>query len=193
MTTDKGVHAGKGQANDLHKLRLKRVRLSFPDLFTAKKVNDGGEPKFGACFLLNKETDAEQIKLAQRIINAVARDKWKDKIPKSVIPCLKECNTKDYDGYDDEHMYISSTSPRRPVVVDERIRPVTEADGKIYAGCYVNVTLRLWAQDNQFGKRVNAEVLAVQFAGEGEAFGVAPVDAEEEFESIDPEDDGGIF
>lgn len=112
-----------------------------------------------------------------------------------MIPCLKECNTKDYDGYDDEHVYISSSSPRRPVVVDEKVRPVTEQDNKVYAGCYVNVTLRLWAQDNDYGKRINAELLAVQFCADGEAFGVAPVDAEEEFEAIDGDGDGdgGLF
>jgi len=48
--------------------------------------------------------------------------------------------------------------------------PVVEADGVIYSGCYVNAIIDLWAQDNQFGKRINATLLGVQFAYDGDAF-----------------------
>jgi len=55
-----------------------------------------------------------------------------------------------------------------------------EENGKPYAGCYVNMSIRLWAQDNQFGKRVNAQLRAVQFVKDGEAFGDKPVDPQKE-------------
>lgn len=41
----------------------------------------------------------------------------------------------------------------------------------IYSGCYVNAQIGFWLQDNKFGRRVNAELLAVQFAEDGDAFG----------------------
>ena len=35
----------------------------------------------------------------------------------------------------------------------------------------INVILEIYAQDNQFGKRVNASLLGVMFHSDGEAFG----------------------
>lgn len=69
------------KTQDPHKLRLKRVRLSFPDLFTPKKVSDKGEPKYGAAFLLSKEDDAAQIKLAQNLINASPATSGRTRFP----------------------------------------------------------------------------------------------------------------
>jgi hypothetical protein len=61
------------------------------------------------------------------------------------------------------------------------------ASGRPYGGCYVNASVRLWVQDNAFGKRVNCALAAVQFAGEGKAFGDAPVDPENEFSNLEAE------
>ena len=48
----------------------------------------------------------------------------------------------------------------------------------LYSGCYVNIQINIWAQNNVHGKRVNCELLAVQFAGDGDSFGGgASVDA----------------
>jgi hypothetical protein len=181
----------KKQIEDPAKVRLKNVRLSFPALFAAKAVNDG-EAKFSASFLLKKDEDAKQIALIERTIEKVKAEKWGKNPPKGIKLCLHEGSEKDFDGYDETIMFISSSSARRPVVVDKDLRPLVGEDGKPYAGCYVNCTLRLWAQDNKYGKRVNASLEAVQFARDGEAFGAAPVSAEEEFTSLeDDEDDLG--
>lgn len=40
----------------------------------------------------------------------------------------------------------------------------------IYSGCKVHAKLRLWAQDNKGGKRVNAEIVGLMFAGDGQPF-----------------------
>jgi len=42
----------------------------------------------------------------------------------------------------------------------------------------------LWAQDNQFGKRVNAELLGVQFVRDGEPFGGGKPATPEDFEDL---------
>jgi hypothetical protein len=175
---------------DPAKVRLKNVRLSFPALFAAKAVNDG-EAKFSAAFLLKKE-DAKQIALIEIFSPKVKADKWGKNPPKGIKLCLHEGSEKDFDGYDETIMFISSSSARRPVVVDKDLRPLVGEDGKPYAGCYVNCTLRLWAQDNKYGKRINASLEAVQFARDGEAFGAGNVRAEDEFTSLeDDEDDLG--
>ena len=48
--------------------------------------------------------------------------------------------------------------------------PIAESDNVVYAGCFVNGIISLWAQDNQFGKRINAQLDGVQFVRDGDAF-----------------------
>lgn len=171
---------------DPTKVRLRNVRLSFPHLFKPHSMEEGQEAKYSAAFLLDPTVNAAEIATLKTAINHVAKMEWKDKIPAGVKPCLRDGNEKaELDGYEGT-MFVPSSSKRKPVVVDEHVQDLYEADGKPYAGCYVNATVRLWAQDNKFGKRVNAELLAIQFVRDGEAFGVAPVKAEDEFSPVDP-------
>jgi hypothetical protein len=177
------------QTTDPSKVRLKNVRLSFPQLFIAKSVN-GSEPKFSCSFLLDKSADKAQIQTLANAIEECKKAKWGATLPKGIKVCLHEGSSKEFDGYDETNMFVSTSSSRRPVVVDRDLQPLTAADNKPYAGSFCNATIRLWAQDNQFGKRVNAEVLAVQFSKDGEAFGGStPVVAENEFTTLDDDDE----
>lgn len=177
------------------KVTLKGVRLSFPTLFQPKGFQGGdeGDKKFSAVFLLDKETDKKQIAALQKVIDKVAEEKWPKKLPKLKGTCLKDGEEKEdeYDGYDDTIMFVPASTSKRPPVVDKDLTPIAESDDKIYAGCYVNATIDVWAQDNQYGKRVNAQLRAVQFFKDGEAFGAAPVNAEDEFQAIEDDDDLG--
>jgi hypothetical protein len=171
-------------------LKVVDARASFVTVFRPKAQSEGGEPKYSINFLLHKTKDAEVIKDLKAAVLMVAESKWgKGKAPKTVVfggdrCCLKEANLKDYDGYDSDHLVVSASSPRPIPVVGRDLTPLAEADGKPYSGCYVNGSVRLWAQDNKFGRRVNAQLRAVQFVRDGEAFGAGTVDASKEFESL---------
>jgi hypothetical protein len=56
------------------------------------------------------------------------------------------------------------------LIIDRDKSPLAEEDNRIYAGCYVNAIFSLWAQNNQYGKRINAQLDGVQFAKDGEPF-----------------------
>lgn len=175
-------------------VKLTTTRLSFPQLFRAKAFQKDQEPTFSACFILDKAKDAKQIAGVKEAMAAVAKEKWGDKVPKGVKLCLRagdEPGKEDVDGYGPEVMFISASSRKKIPVVNRDLTPLGEDDGKPYAGCFVNASLRLWAQDNEYGKRINAQLRAVQFVKDGEAFGEAPVDVEEEFEAMEAEDDSG--
>ena len=153
----------------MSKIVLKNVRLSFPSLF--KKASfDGQEGKFEATFLLNKETHAETIKEIQDAIKTkIAEDLKGAKLGADKI-CLKDGDEIDYDGYAG-HCSIKGSNSKRPLVIDRDKTPLTEDDNKLYAGCYVNAIIELWAQNNSYGKRINANLLGVQFFADGEPFG----------------------
>lgn len=177
------------QPTDPAIIKLENVRLSFPHLFSAHAMEEGQEAKYSATFLLDSTTHAKTIELVEKAIERIALDTFKKKV--SFKGCLRDGNDKAHmDGYGDGIMFISASRKTRPPVVNRTLTPITEDDGVIYAGCYVNATIRLWGQDNKFGKRVNAELRAVQFVKDGESFGAGNVKAEDEFTSLDEKLDG---
>jgi hypothetical protein len=56
---------------------------------------------------------------------------------------------------------------------------LTAKDGRPYSGCFVNVKINVWAQDNSYGKAIRFAIQTVQFRAHGDAFGGgAPANAE---------------
>jgi hypothetical protein len=167
------------------KFKLKNVRLSFPSIFKRSSF-DGNEGKFEATFLLDKEGQADQIKVIESHIEALLKEKKAKVSPEKI--CLKDGDFVDYDGYEG-CMSIKAGSNRRPTVIDRDKAPLVEDDGKPYAGCYVNAILELWFQDNSYGKRVNCNLLGVQFVKDGEAFGAGDTDVTDDFDDMEDDDD----
>lgn len=171
------------------RIKLENVRLSYPALFTAKgvKQQDGtfSKPKFSANFLLDKKAHAPLIKKVEDMIQRAMLDKFGKKVTLKNV-CLKDGNDQDgKDGYGDDVMYITAKSDTRPAVVDQKVNPLAEEDGKIYAGCYVNATVEIFGYKHQLGGNgVSAQLRAVQFVKDGPSFGAGPVDASEEFEPV---------
>jgi hypothetical protein len=157
------------------KLKISNVRLAFPALFEAKTVNGEGEPAFSASFLLSQ--DHPQMAEIEAAIEKTGAEKWGAKWPmvKKEITAkdrsaLHDGDTKaEYAGYEG-NMYISARNKVRPLVIDRDRTPLVPADGRPYGGCYVNAVLELWAQDNNYGKRINASLSGVQFYKDGDAF-----------------------
>lgn len=173
------------------KVRLDNVRLAFPNLFEAKQVQGQGEAKFSACFLLTK--DHPQLATVKEAITTAAKEKWADKAPE-VIKALfasDKLALHDGDAKSGEEGYagnyfINASNKIRPLVVGggpDGLAPLSAMDGKIYSGCYVSVMLEFWAQDNQFGKRVNASLLGVQFTKDGERLAGGGIASQDDFDA----------
>jgi len=178
-------------------LRLTNVRLSFPSVFRPKGFEgQDSEPKFQATALFPKDGADDVLTVIREEIDRVGSVEFGEKWPvirKSMAAenrlCLKDGDTKSYDGYADA-WFIASSSTVRPAVVDrDGATPLVNEDARPYAGCYVNMVLRLWAQNNQWGKRINAELKAVQFVADGDRFGGGgPVDPTSVFDALDDAD-----
>lgn len=174
-------------------VRLRNVRLSFPALFEPRAFDgDGGDSDkknatYQATFLMakpGKDPKDDNAKLVLDAVALVVKAGLKGKHPGKEKVCIRsgeEKGERGIDGYNADMCYVSSNSRKKVPVVDRDLTPLSEDDNKPYAGCYVNATIRLWAQDNKYGKRVNAQLRAIQFWGDGEPFGEGAVDAAEEF------------
>ena len=176
------------------KIVLKNVRLAFPELWEAKTVNGEGEPAFSASFLLTK--DHPQVKEIREAEDAVGKEKFAAKWPqikKEIVAnnrlAMKDGDTKtNYAGFEDNY-FISARNKTRPTVIDRDRSPLSPKDGRPYAGCYVNAILELWAQDNKYGKRINASLSGVQFLKDGEAFSGGRPASADEFEDLSNQGD----
>ena len=159
---------------------LRNVRLSFPALYKPVAVGDS-EPAFGAKFILDPKS--EDVAKLREVIEEVARNQWKDKA-ETVLKSLKndkrvclsegEYLNKDgtpYDGYEGMFHVNSRSAKMKPTVKNKSNVTVDEGDpGAPYNGCYVHAALDIWAQDNKYGRRINATLQGVMFAKDGPAF-----------------------
>lgn len=162
---------------------IKNARLSFPSLFVATAFSPDQPKKFEATFIVSK--DDPQVASIRAEIERVAKEKWKDEA-KNVIASLKAQNKMclrdgaekaGKDGFGESVVFISSSNDKRPGVFDRDRTPLSQEDGRIYAGCRVNGMIEFWAQDNQYGKRINASLSGVQFVADDEPFGGGGVPA----------------
>lgn len=182
-------------------LKIRRARLSFPRLWEPKAFQEGQKPRYEATFLLDPSDKAHAQIIEKKIPDIIAelaaeaypnakeREKFL-KVYKSSFGLAEDLD-KDYDGY--EGMFVlPSHNTQVPVVIDKDKSPLGEGSGRPYAGCYVNGSVSFWLQDNQYGKRINVNLRGVQFVEDGEAFGAAAVNADEEFDD-ESDDDDDIF
>ena len=163
------------------KVRLNRVRLSFPHLFRAQAVNDG-EPRYGCVLLLDNEDHADTIEFIKAEVLRAAKSIKMNKVPENKSPIRDGEEKDEIDGFEGCH-FVSANNKRRPLVLNHEKEPLDEDSNDIYPGCYVNVVIRLWAQDNKYGKRVNAALEGVQWAADGESLGGGSVADQDDFEA----------
>jgi hypothetical protein len=169
---------------------LKNVRLSFPDLFVPKRFQGDEKAPLQYKAVLLVKPGSENDTLIRDAINKAAAAKWNDKAAamlktiegQSQKFCYIDGDTKEYDGYAGMWALTSNRNADQgaPAVVDKNPQvPLNASDGKPYGGCYVNAKVSLWAQENQWGKGLRCTLVAVQFAGDGDAFsGSGPASAE---------------
>lgn len=172
-------------------IQVKDVRLSYPHLFKPWAQNEDQDKKYSARFLLPVETHGQEIKEIQQFLTKMMAEKFKARIPLDRL-FLRDGNATGKPE-DADCWYISASDSIRPQVVGRKREPLTEEDDIVYGGCYVNALIRPWAQDNKFGKRINANLVAVQFVRDGERFGQARPDINEHFAAEDGDSGDGGF
>jgi hypothetical protein len=157
------------------KIKLGSVRLSFPSLFKPASFNGESTGKYEATFILSKDEHADAIGQIKSQITELMKE-LKTKLPADKV-CLRDGDETGRPEMAGCYSLKASTK-KRPIVVNRDKTPITEDDNVVYAGCYVNAIVSLWAQNNGFGKRVNCQLDGVQFVRDGEPFGDAGISAD---------------
>lgn len=169
---------------------LNDVRLSFANaLFEAKQVQGQGDAKYSASFIIPANHPA--VAVIKATMKKVAEEKWGAKAAEVFMAlkagdklALRDGDTKpQYEGYKG-NLFLNASNKIKPLVIDGNKSPLQASSGKPYAGCYVNASVELWPQDNQFGKRINATLKGVQFLRDGPRLAGGGVASAEDFEAI---------
>jgi hypothetical protein len=181
-------------------IRVDNVRLSYPSLARPKvETDDEGNKKgesYCAVGLMPKKTHGA----AKDLIKAQNEKLMKENDTKALPSDRKFMRDGDQtDKPENEGMYmISAREKKRPSCRgrDKRALEINEIENVLYPGCWVNLLIRPWFQDNKkYGKRVNANLIAVQFVRDDEQFGegrISEDDIDDTFDDIEDEDDGGF-
>ncbi len=151
-------------------IQLIDVRLSFLHCFAPFK-GDNGE---SYCVNAIVEPNHPQLGALSTIIRRVALEKFKEQTDAMLAQmkaantlCLHRGETKanrpEYVG----KLFVSASNKRRPRIVATVGGVNTEVDEDHpkapYSGCRGSVLIDIWAQNNKWGKRINATLLGVQF------------------------------
>lgn len=180
------------------KVKLNNVRCAFLSTLWEPAEFKAGDGRFrrSATFLIEKGSDND--KAVQKEIKAVATAVWgikaekqlKDLAPQSNKFCYTfEKSNKDGDIFEGFEGMMALSGNRGvakgPILVlDQDARTVLdENSGKLYAGCFVNATVDVWAQKGEFAG-IRCVPIGIQYVSEGDAFTGAPPARMDDFDDL---------
>ena len=180
-------------------VKLRNVRLSYEHIFTPTKFDDSQEtPKYSATFIIPK--DHQDVAALKRALMEAGQEAFPTDFKGTGWPKGYTCGLKDADKDTDSNgellaeknpaykgcYIIEANSVRRPLTIDRKKAAVTEEDGIIYSGCYVNASLGIAGYTyGKVKKGVKAYLNGVQFVADGEPFGANAMD---DFDDLDGDD-----
>jgi hypothetical protein len=178
------------------KVNLKNVRIAwFYGFEKAKAKNDGEKDAYRVEILVDKDDHKNIAKLDEAALAVMtealksekAAEKWLKRESGLDGNISKDCAIKDGDERDTEDenyehkIWIRAKSYKQPRILTsegEETRDGEEdlegndLEGKVpYGGCFANVSIELWGQNNDTGKGLRCNWLGVKFVEDGEAFG----------------------
>jgi len=181
---------------------LKNVRLAFANVYKPKKSENG--ERYSAAFPIVPKSDNHKSLTAA--MSKVATDKWEKKGPAILVKLIeggdvafKERAATDdagepFAGFEDMFTLNAGQDKKKgqPLLIgsnkiDGAFPILVEDDGVLYSGCWVNVKIDVWAQDNtaeRGGKRINAQLKTIQFVRDDESFGGGTKPSAEGFEDL---------
>lgn len=173
---------------------LEGVRCSYPHVLTKYKgEDDDGKGKHSIVLLLPKK---KAYRPARELISERIDELMKENRVKNLKADNKFLRDGDLSAKEENegHWTVNASESKKVVARDNKRDPKTgkprvlkpgEDDDRIYGGCYVNCLIRPWFMNNKYGKKVNAGLVAVQFAKDGEPFGQGRISEDEIDEEMD--------
>lgn len=167
-----------------------KIRMSYANLFTARAMVEGQDPKYSLCVLIAKN-DKETVNKINAAIDAAKKagaSLWGGKIPTNLKTPLRDGDEErpdqaEYAG----HYFVNATSKQKPGVVDKNLNEILDQT-EVYSGCYGRVSLNFYAFNQAGNKGIGCGLQNVQKLADGESL-AGRTRAEDDFDAVDDEDD----
>lgn len=171
-------------------VKLNNVRLAFPSLWTPTDYKGDGKFRYRGTFLMPPAH--KNVPDVNAAMEHVAAEAWKGQAAAVLAAiradrrssCFFDGNLKPNLAGFPGNWVLTALNEERPLVVDGRKAPLLPSDGKPYAGCYVNASVDIWAQNNGHGKAIRCQLRTVQFLRDGDSFGGGTPISEDELDTI---------
>lgn len=176
-------------------LLMENVQFSYPHVFVPKE-GDNGDKSYSLTSMLPKATHRECASEVKAMVDeTIAENKAKGKIASDKL-CLKDGDKTGKETYA-KHWVVNAREKKKPSVRAPDKTPMSKDDAdKIEGGVFGNVLIRPWYQDNKYGKRINANLIAVQLVKDtGVRFGegrISEDDIDDTFDDVSDEENGGF-
>lgn len=182
-------------------LYLSNARLSFPHLAEPQRTTSeqtGKERVSYNCEFILEPNNQCYLQFMQRY-STLAMAAWKEHA-NNVMAMIQQDRKKRCYGKGEEKLNQKTFQPHdgypgMVFITAGRDQPpqMIQADGiavdpsnqlayqqmarKMYGGCRVNAAVKPWLQDNNYGKAIRCDLIAIQFAGDDVPFGEGLKDA----------------
>lgn len=189
-------------------VQLKHVRIAFIDeLFEPGQYEGKGDFRHTATFIV--EPGSANDKAIQAAIQAEAVTAWAKKAD-AMLEDMRgdkkafsyQKNKKDkagdvYDGFENAYALAAVRKQKdgAPLFLHNvkdpatgKAQRLTGKEGIIYAGCYVNAKVEMWAQQGTY-RGMRCGLLGVQFDAAGDSFGGASRPSDDGFDAIEADDE----
>ena len=180
-----------------HFVRFSYFKGITGEMVYSKKLK--ADRRVWSTMILIPKSDKVTVKKIKDVVNAVAKEKWGDNIPKTLKISFRDGDKEGKNGLPEgtpvgtepytDHYFLSARSDRQPTVVDQQMQPILDP-GAIVSGDYGIVSLNCFHFDNEHGKGISFGLGNIQLAKKGEPLGGKSVPPEEEFKPI-AEAEGG--
>lgn len=173
-------------------VRIDGVVCSYPHLDKPWKKNEKDREKYSVTGLAPKETHGEVKALLVEVINSLLASNKMGKIG-AEHKFVRNGDTEDGPlKPETENMWIikASENPDRPPKVRDQLTKLQTPDQiakLIYPGCIINMLIRPWAQNNEHGKKINSNIIGVQFVRDGTRIGEAAIDDDDAWDELEIE------
>lgn len=181
-------------------------RVSYPNVFKAKRNTLNGKDEFSVVALFEKGEDLSKLKAAAE---EALRSKFGEKLPANWRSPFRDQGERAKendegkmvlpDGYEEGAIMLNLKSNQKPGLVNQRREDIID-ESEFYGGCWARAEVRAYAYDQAGNRGVAFGLQNVQKVGDDDPFGnrTKPQDAfsaieEDVAEGTQPKDANSLF
>lgn len=150
-----------------------KIRMNYPNIFMAKAVEEGQEPRFSMCIMIPKSDKATIAKIKVAIYEAeeALRTSLKGEDTSEFRNPLRDGDIEKV-GVDEfeNHYFINASSKNKPGIVDKDCEEITDSS-VIYPGCYGRASVSFYPYNQNGNKGVGCFLNNVQKLCDGGLIG----------------------